>query len=121
MLFNVVVFLISCAKKKAEEIRDAKPSKPAVEATAKLTKFTFTPHMYVDALVKAREMSPYLNMSGGMEELKAQAKSMTPRHMERYAAYDEWLSRALAEGKIKEISVDALADFLVAEVPKRRA
>ncbi len=72
VLFNVVVFLISCAKKKAEEIRDAKPSKPAVEATAKLTKFTFTPQMYYEACLKAVEMSPEIkNTSGDMEEFKA--------------------------------------------------
>ena len=129
VLFNVVVFLISCAKKKAEEIRDAKPSKPTVEATAKLTKFAFTPQMWAEAVLKAVEMSPELKAGFGignipswdMEEFKAGMKNMTPREMERWAAMDEKLSRALAEGKIKEISVDALADFFVAEVPKHRA
>ena len=50
VFFNVCVLLISCAKKKAEEIRkaDASPSKPATEVPVKPTKFT--PQMVVEAI-----------------------------------------------------------------------
>ena len=55
VLFNVCVLLISCAKKKAEEIReaDASPSKPAAEVPVKPTKFT--PQMVVAAFEKAAD------------------------------------------------------------------
>ena len=41
VFFNVCVMLISCAKEKAEEIKEAgaSPSKPSLEAPAKSTKF----------------------------------------------------------------------------------
>ena len=63
VLFNVVVFLISCAKKKAEEIKkaDASPSKPAVEVPVKPTKFT--PQMVVAAFEKAADRMPPMGLA----------------------------------------------------------
>ena len=58
VFFNVCVLLISCAKKKADEIReaDASPSKPATEVPVKPTKFT--PQMVVEAIEHVAQKLP---------------------------------------------------------------
>ncbi len=106
-LFNVCVLLISCAKKKAEEIReaDASPSKPAAEVPVKPTKFT--PQMVVAAFEKAAGRMP--------PDLKAEMMKEIPlKDPAKMAEMTEYVNAELANGKmeLKEISVDALADFI---------
>ena len=110
-LFNVCVLLISCAKKKAEEIKkaDASPSKPAAEVPTKPTKFT--PQMVVAAFEKAADRMP--------PDLKAEMMKEIPlKDPAKMAEMTEYVNAELANGKmeLKEISVDALADWIVAEM-----
>jgi len=105
VFFNVCVLLISCAKKKAEEIRkaDASPSKPAVKAPAKSTKFT--PQMVVAAFEKAGGRMP--------AELKAEmVKEIPLKDPAKMTEMTEELNAELASGEmqLKGNSVDALAD-----------
>lgn len=115
-LFNVCVLLISCTKKKAEEIEEAgaSPSKPSLEAPAKSTKFTAD--MVVAAFEKAADRMP--------SDLKAKMmKEMPLKDPAKMAEMTERLNAELANGKmeLREISVDALTDYIVVEMPKARA
>ena len=108
VLFNVCVLLISCAKKQAEEIKEAgaSPSKPAAEVPVKPTKFT--PQMVVAAFEKAADRMPPDSRAKMMERMPLNDPAKMAEMTEEFNA-----ELASGEVELKEISVDALADWIV--------
>jgi hypothetical protein len=104
VFFNVCVLLISCAKKKAEEIRkaDASPSKPATEVPVNPTKFT--PQMVVEAIEHVAQKLPAAEREDFLQDSPL---------LELYRTTDD-INEAMVEGELKvaEISGKALGEAM---------
>jgi len=114
VFFLFTCMFISCGKSgksKPESEESSKPPTPTVGPKAT----QFTPQMVVAAFEKAADRMP--------PEAKAEImKEMPLKDPTKMAKMTEEINEALASGEVelKEISVDALADYIVTELPKAR-
>jgi len=109
VFFLFTCMFISCGKSKPESEESSKP--PTTSVGPKATKFT--PQMVVAAFEKAADRMPPDSKAEMKEKLKDPALMVK---------MTEEINEALASGEreLKEISVDALADYIVTELPKAR-
>jgi len=105
---------ISCGKSGKSNPESEESSKPPTTSVGpKATKFT--PQMVVAAFEKAANRMPPESKADMMKEIPLKDPA-------KMAEMTEELNESLASGevKLKEISVDALADYIVTELPKSR-
>ena len=105
---------ISCGKSGESNPESEESSKsPTTTVGPKATKFT--PQMVVAAFEKAADRMPPESKADMMKEMPLKDPA-------KMAEMTEELNESLASGEVelKEISVDALADYIVTELPKAR-
>ena len=114
VFFLFTCMFISCGKSGKSNPESEESSKPPTTSVGpKATKFT--PQMVVAAFEKAANRMPPESKADMMKEIPLKDPA-------KMAETTEELNKALASGEIelKEISVDALADWIVTEAPKAR-
>jgi len=114
VFFLFTCMFISCGKSGESNPESEKSSKPPTTPVGpKATKFT--PQMVVAAFEKAADRMPPESKADMMKEMPLKDPA-------KMAEMTEELNESLASGEVelKEISVDALADYIVTELPKAR-
>ena len=114
VFFLFTCMFISCGKSGKSNPESEESSKPPTTTVGpKATKFT--PQMVVAAFEKAADRMPPESKADMMKEMPLKDPA-------KLAEMTEELNELLASGEVelKEISVDALADYIVTELPKAR-